>query len=264
MSVMEKPAEQMVLGVPVTCFQSATHAAAYIMQTVKEREKTYCVAVNPEKICFARRDAVLHDIVKKATFHICDGVGTAAAVRMLWGVKIPRVTGVGLFLRMLVLAEEESLAVYLLGARPETVKQAHEMLCRKHPKLRCAGYRDGYFHEKESASIVREINASRADLLFVAMGSPTQEHWIARYRSQLEVPFCMGVGGSFDVLSGHVKRAPGVFRRTGTEWLYRLVKQPSRWRRQTALWRFAVGVLGSRIRVGCQCASGFFLRYAKR
>lgn len=246
MVVKEKPLERLVLGVPVTCFRSATDAAAYVVQTVKKRKKTYCVAINPEKICFTHRDAVLRDIVRKATFHVCDGAGTAIAVRILWGIKIPRVTGIGLFLRMLALAEKEDLSVYLLGARPETADQAYEMLRRKHPKLRCAGHRDGYFDEDESASIVREINASRADMLFVAMGSPKQECWIAKHRAQLEVPFCMGVGGSFDVLSGRVKRAPGIFRRTGTEWLYRLSKEPSRWRRQTVLWRFAAGVLKQR------------------
>lgn len=185
--------------------------------------------------------------MKKATFHICDGAGTAAAVRILWGLKIPRVTGVDLFLRMLQLAEEEDLGVFLFGAHPETIRQTHEKLQERHPRLRCVGHRDGYFDDRDSGSIVEQINASKADMLFIALGSPKQERWIARHRAQLLVPFCMGVGGSFDVLSGHVRRAPEIFQRTGTEWLYRLAREPSRWRRQMALLRFATSVLRQRI-----------------
>ncbi|HOC61596.1 MAG: WecB/TagA/CpsF family glycosyltransferase [Sedimentisphaerales bacterium] len=219
-----------------------------MLHTIRNREKTYCVAINPEKVCLAREDAGFEEIVKKATFHICDGAGTAAAVRILWGLKIPRVTGVDLFLRMLQLAEEEDLGVFLFGACPETIRRAREKLREKHPRLRCVGYRDGYFDDRDCESIVEQINASKADMLFIALGSPKQERWIARHRAQLLVPFCMGVGGSFDVLSGHVKRAPWVFRRTGTEWLYRLARQPSRWRRQIALLRFAASVLKQRAR----------------
>lgn len=239
--------ERTVLDVPITCFKSHTHAAAHIMQTIKNKERTYCVAINPEKICLAHKDTAFEEIVKNATFHICDGAGTAAAVWVLWRVRIPRVTGVDLFLRMLHLAEEENLGVFLLGARPETIGKAHERLLEQHPRLRCVGFRHGYYDDREAEMVVEQINASQADMLFIALGSPKQEHWIARYRTQLCVPFCMGVGGSFDVLSGRVKRAPALFRKTGTEWLYRLVQQPSRWRRQTALLRFALGVLRLRL-----------------
>lgn len=234
---------------PITCFRSPAHAATHIVQTIKNKEKTYCVAINPEKVCFAREDVAFEEIVRNATFHICDGTGTAAAVRILWGRKIPRVTGIDLFLQMLCVAEQEDLAVFLLGSRSDTIRLARARVEQEHPCLRCVGCRDGYFEDKESMSIIRQINASEADMLFIALGSPKQERWIAQYRGQLSVPFCMGVGGSFDVLSGRVKRAPGLFRKTGTEWLYRLVQQPSRWRRQTALLRFAVGVLKVRIQM---------------
>jgi N-acetylglucosaminyldiphosphoundecaprenol N-acetyl-beta-D-mannosaminyltransferase len=205
------------------------------------------VAVNPEKICFARGDEAFGEVVRKATFHICDGAGTAAAMRILRGVKIPRITGIELFYRMVAVAEEEGLSVFLLGAHPEVIRRAREKLCEKHPRLRVAGCLDGYFHEDGCEAIVREINASGADMLFVGLGSPKQERWITQYRSVLKTPFCMGVGGSFDVLSGRVKRAPEFFRRTGTEWLYRLAKEPRRWRRQIALMGFVMSVLWERI-----------------
>lgn len=242
-AVMEKPEERRVLGVPVTCFVSPEAAAVCVVQSVQKREKTYCVAINPEKVWMALHDAAFCRIVEGAAFRICDGVGTAAAVRMLWGVKIPRVTGIELFMRLVVLAEEVGLRVFLLGGLPATIKEAHDELRRRHPRLQCVGCQDGFFREEQSPAIVDQINASRADILFVALGSPKQERWIAACRNRLEVPLCMGVGGSFDVLSGRVRRAPRFFRTTGTEWLYRLAKQPSRWRRQLVLPRFALNVL---------------------
>jgi N-acetylglucosaminyldiphosphoundecaprenol N-acetyl-beta-D-mannosaminyltransferase len=243
MVLTEPLVERAVLDVPITCFRSAAHAATHIVQTIKNKDRTYCVAINPEKVWFAREDPAFEEIVRNAAFHICDGAGTAAALWLLWGTKIPRVTGVDLFFQMLRLAEKEDLGVFLLGARPETIRHAHERLQHRHPRLRCVGYRDGYFDDSDCESIVGQINASKADMLFIALGSPKQEHWIAKHRSQLEVPFCMGIGGSLDVLSGCVQRAPGVFRKTGTEWLYRLVRQPWRWRRQRVLIRFALSVL---------------------
>jgi len=242
-AVMEKPEERRVLGVPVTCFVSSEAAAVCVVQCVQKREKTYCVAINPEKVWMALQDAAFFRIVERADFHICDGVGTAAAVRLLWGVKIPRVTGIELFMRLVVLAEEVGLRVFLLGGPPATIKKAHNELRRRHPRLQCVGCRDGFFREEQSPGIVDQINASGADILFVALGSPKQEQWIAACRNRLDVPLCMGVGGSFDVLGGQVKRAPQFFRTTGTEWLYRLAKQPSRWRRQLVLPRFAFSVL---------------------
>lgn len=248
MVVMERPVERRVLGVPISCFRSPGHAAACVTDAIKRGERTFCVAINPEKVRLARGDTTFHEIVRNATFHICDGAGTAAAMRIIWGMRIPRVTGVGLFFELLALAEREGLRVFLLGADPKTSAHARDILHRSYPRLQCVGCRDGYFRADESPAIVEEINTSKADMLFVALGSPKQERWIAQYRPQLETPFCMGVGGSIDVLSGRVKRAPEIFRRTGTEWLYRLAKEPSRWRRQTALLGFALDVLRQRAR----------------
>lgn len=218
-----------------------------MVETIRRKEQTYCVAINPEKVCFAHGDENFRKIVQKASFHICDGAGTAAAVRILWGVKIPRITGIGLFLRMVATAEKEDLRVFLLGARPEVIQRTRLTLCERHPRLRVAGCLHGYFQEDQSQSVVEKINAARADMLFVGLGSPKQERWIGQHRSRLDTPFCMGVGGSFDVLSGCAKRAPRVFQSTGTEWLYRLAKEPWRWRRQTALVGFALSVLRQRV-----------------
>ena len=199
------------------------------------------MAINPEKVCFARKDPSFGRIVRKANVHICDGIGTALAVRLLERRRIPRVTGVGLFFGLLAAAEREGLSVFLLGAKPETNEKAVAVLRSRYPNLKIAGRRHGYFDD--SGDVVDEINASGADFLFAALGSPRQERWLDANVAGLNVPVCMGVGGSFDILSGHVKRAPALCQKTGTEFLYRLVCEPRRWRRQLVLPSFGLRVL---------------------
>jgi len=230
-----------VLGVPITCFDSYDHAVQTIVDRIWASTKTFCIAINPEKVCFAQTDETLASIIRRGNMHICDGIGTCAAVRFLRGWRIPRITGVKLFFALLQAAEEAGLRVFLFGATPETNDAAYERICEKYPRLQIAGRLHGY--HKDHGAIVRQINASAADMLFVALGSPRQERWLGEHLDRLEVPFCMGVGGSLDILSGRVKRAPEIFQRTGTEFLYRLVCEPWRWRRQSVLPGFAVRAL---------------------
>jgi len=235
------PRDVDVLGVPITCFSSYEHATQSIVRRIRNRDKTLCIAINPEKVCFARDDAALRNIIRRAQIHICDGVGTAVAVKWITGWRIPRITGVGLFFKLMETAEQEGLGIFLLGAKPEVNEKAWRVLRDRHPKLRIAGRHDGYF--KDANEVIRQINGSGADMLFAALGSPRQEKWLSRYLEVLNVPFCMGVGGSFDVLAGYVKRAPEFFQRTGTEFLYRLIREPHRWRRQLILPGFTARML---------------------
>jgi len=147
---------------------------------------------------------------------------------------------------LLGLAEREGWKAFLFGASPAVNSATHTALSVKFPKLKIVGRQHGYV--KDSAAVVDAINRSGADLLFVAMGSPRQEFWIDEHLPALSTTFCMGVGGSFDVVSGTARRAPAPFRKTGTEWLYRLLVQPSRLKRQMALPAFALGVLAGAIR----------------
>jgi len=204
------------------------------------------MAINPEKVCFAHADGHFREVVRDANVHICDGIGTALAVRLLWRLRIPRITGVELFHEMLAQADEKGWRVFLLGASGETSREAVRRIEQAYPRLQVAGACDGYF--EADGPVVEQINAARTDLLFVALGSPRQERWIAAHRDRLQAPFCMGIGGSLDVLSGRVKRAPSLFRKTGTEWLYRLIREPRRWRRQLVLPWFAWEVLLQRCR----------------
>jgi N-acetylglucosaminyldiphosphoundecaprenol N-acetyl-beta-D-mannosaminyltransferase len=229
-----------IMGTPVTILNSYDHAVNCIVGCVRRGQEVSCVAITPEKIYKAQRNRELKEMIKAADFCICDGAGTAAAARLLHGRNIPRVTGIQLFFDLVACAEALGLRIFLLGATPESNEGAYEKLRRLHPKLQIAGKQHGYFSNNHE--VISKINDSGADMLFVAMGSPRQEKWIVTYRQQVHVPYCMGVGGVFDVLSGHAKWAPLICRKTGTEWLYRLILEPRRFHRNAIVWLFALSV----------------------
>ncbi len=234
-----------ILGVPVTPFDSLEAAARCVHDRVAAGLKTFCVAINPEKIRRAQHDAALKRAVDVASLHICDGVGVSLAAALLHGRKLPRCTGVDLFIELARLAASKRWKVFLLGGTPESNEGARLRLLEWFPEIDLAGWRDGYF--SNSAEVVAQINATGADVLFVALGSPRQELWIAEHLDRLAPVLCMGVGGSFDVLSGKARRAPLLFRRSGTEWLFRLLMHPKRIRRQLALPAFALQVIRERL-----------------
>jgi len=244
-STTQHPNDISVLGVKVTPFDSYAHAVRCIAERIASGKQTFCVAVNPEKVYRAGLDQKLRAVLEQADIGICDGVGVAVAARILHRRKITRCTGVDLFLHLVDAAARREWKVYLLGASPESNQGAYRALSDKHPNLNIVGRQDGYF--RDNRRVVEKINAAEPQLLFVAMGSPRQEFWIAEHRRHLNVPFCMGVGGAFDVLSGKAARAPAIFRRTGTEFLFRLVKEPKRFKRQVVLPLFMLNVLAGRL-----------------
>lgn len=225
-----------VMGVHITPFSGYQHAVETIKGLISAGTKAFSVAINSEKIYRSQYDKQVKDLLNQAEICICDGIGAALAVRILHGKRIGRITGVSLFFELIRASAENNWKIFLLGASPESNKLACEKLLQDHPGLQIVGRQDGYF--RNSAEVIQRINESEADLLFVAMGSPKQEIWITENRGQIDASFCMGVGGTYDVVSGKVKWAPAFFRKTGTEWLYRLLKEPKRWRRQLALPKF--------------------------
>jgi N-acetylglucosaminyldiphosphoundecaprenol N-acetyl-beta-D-mannosaminyltransferase len=233
-----------ILGVPVTILSSYNHAVEIVINRIKHRQKTFCVAINPIKIYHAQSNMKLKQLIDSAHIQICDGVGTSIAGRILYGRKIKRITGVQLFHELITKAEKEGLKVFLLGATQDVNNEAYENLLTEHPNLQIVGRYCGYFNGDNN--VVRMINDSSADMLFVAMGSPRQEHWIAEHINAIKAPFIMGIGGTLDVVSGHVKWAPNVFRRTGMEFIYRLMKEPKRIKQQKVLPKFVWLVLKSR------------------
>ena len=230
-----------ILGVGVSVFDSYDDAAQLIRRRISLRRRTFCVAVNPEKVHRANKDAKLKRVLDSAHLHLCDGVGVSVASRLLYGRRVPRCTGIDLFLRLVRLSAEEGWKIFLLGATPESNEAACRALTASFPGLTIAGSQDGYF--KDNDAVVDRINSSGANLLFVALGSPRQEFWINENMPRLRPSYFMGVGGSLDVISGSAKRAPSVLRKCGGEWLFRLLAQPSRVWRQTALPLFAFEIL---------------------
>lgn len=234
-----------IMGVPVTPFQCYEHVEACIAQRIDTATKTLCVAINPEKIYRAQHEPELMRELKSAEMHVCDGVGVIIAARILHGMKLTRVTGVGLFLHLMQVAAQRSWKVFLLGASPESNHAACDVLLHRYPQLQLVGNRDGYFENTEE--VIAQINESGAQMLFVALGSPKQEQWIIENRDRLNPCFFMGIGGTLDVASGRARRAPALIRAVGLEWLFRLACQPSRWRRQLAYPKFMTAVMRKRI-----------------
>jgi N-acetylglucosaminyldiphosphoundecaprenol N-acetyl-beta-D-mannosaminyltransferase len=140
------------------------------------------------------------------------------------------------------------VSVFFFGGAPGVAEQAARTLQQRYPNLQIAGTRNGFFAFEESPAIARQIRESGAQLLFVGMGFPKQEFWLAEYLGETGCGAGIGVGGSFDVISGKVERAPAAWRRLGLEWLYRLVKEPQRWRRQLALPHFILLIAGESVR----------------
>jgi N-acetylglucosaminyldiphosphoundecaprenol N-acetyl-beta-D-mannosaminyltransferase len=232
-----------VLDVPVTCLRSYDDTIAYVVTQIETRRPVFCVAINPWKIHLAKRDKTFREIIERATLHLCDGIGAAVAVRLLHGQSIPRITGIQLFFELIAVAEKHGYGVFLLGASPEVNAKARDELQAQHPGLNVVGRQHGYF--TDDLEVVERINAAGPDMLFVAMGSPKQERWIAEHRVRLQVPLAMGVGGTFDVVSGHAARAPAFFRQTGTEFVYRVWRQPRRLREFYVIPDFIFSVLGA-------------------
>ena len=207
-------------------------AISFIDRLVGAGGPHYAAVVNAAKIVAASKDPVLKRTLLEADLVTADGMSIVWASRLLGQPLKQRVTGIDLFERLVERAAERGWSVYFLGAREESVSRMAEGFTKSRPTLRIAGWRNGYFDPSQSESVAEAIRASKADLLFVAMGSPVQELWIASNLGRTGVSFAMGVGGSFDHVSGVARRAPGWMQRAGLEWLYRLIREPRRlWRR---------------------------------
>ncbi|RBW67598.1 WecB/TagA/CpsF family glycosyltransferase [Bacillus taeanensis] len=207
-----------------------------------KEEKTFVVTANPEIVMFAEKDSDYKQLLKKATYITPDGIGVVKAAKMLNEPMTERVTGYDMLRGLLQIANDEALKVYMVGAKPEVLEKAVSNVKNEYPNVNIVGFHDGYFNEEQSKEIAKEIAEKEPDLVFVALGFPRQEQWIASYYDMYKKGIFMGVGGSFDVLAGEVKRAPVIWQKLNVEWLYRLVKQPSRWRRMLVLPLFMLEV----------------------
>lgn len=205
------------------------------------KQPSFVVAINPEKIMKAEKDSKLKELLNNAAIQIPDGVGVIIASRLKGGKIRKRVTGIDLMQSICKNASKKGDKVFLLGAKPGVGDRAAEILMEEYKGLNICGVRDGYF--KADEEIINCIKKAKPDILFVAMGSPKQEYWIVKNMDSLGVPLLMGIGGSLDVICGNIKRAPQWMCSMGLEWLYRLLKEPTRIKRMMALPVFLIKVI---------------------
>ncbi|BDH60653.1 acetylglucosaminyldiphosphoundecaprenol acetyl-beta-D-mannosaminyltransferase [Lysinibacillus sp. PLM2] len=231
--------KETVLGINVNT-ENYDELLPMIFDRIETKEKSLIVAINPEKIIKAKNDPALKKLLNEAEFQIPDGIGVILASKIQKGQITSRVTGVDMMMRLCEEAEKRQKPIFLYGGKPGIADKAAEKLKELYPSIIISGTQDGY--EKDNEKVIAKINEAKPDILFVAMGSPKQENWINVNRGQLHPTIYQGVGGSFDVLAGNVKRAPEAFQKIGMEWFYRLMKEPKRIKRQIALPLFLLEV----------------------
>ncbi|MEW6514367.1 MAG: WecB/TagA/CpsF family glycosyltransferase [Pseudomonadota bacterium] len=186
------------------------------------------VAMNVDKLVKANRDPELRRIINECALNNVDGMPVVWASRLLGNGLKERVTGVDLFEALMKRSAEKSWRIFLLGAREEVVLGVKQLYETKYPGLVVAGYRNGYWKPDEEAAVVEQIKTAKPDLLFVAISSPKKEQFLGRYQAEMKIPFAMGVGGTFDVAVGKVRRAPLWMQKMGLEWFYRFLQEPRR------------------------------------
>ncbi|MBC2023711.1 WecB/TagA/CpsF family glycosyltransferase [Listeria booriae] len=199
-----------------------------IEQLILEKKPSQHVVINASKINLMMENEELRAIVNNSPLVNADGQSVVWAARFL-GYEVPeRVTGIDLFEKLVALAASKGFRPYYFGATEDVVQHVVKKHQQAYPELDVAGYRNGYFDDAESVQIEKEIRESHADILFVAFSSPQKELWVNAHKETMQVPFVMGVGGSFDVIAGKTKRAPRWMQKTGLEWFFRLIQEPKR------------------------------------
>ncbi|MBR2783561.1 MAG: WecB/TagA/CpsF family glycosyltransferase [Firmicutes bacterium] len=227
-----------ILGIRVDEYdmtQSLDLIGAFVAQGREELHQV--VTINPEGVWLAVNDPALAAIMEQAALITPDGNGVLWAARQLGTPLKERVAGIELMENICRRAVEQGWRVYLLGAKPGVAQAAGEKLMERYPGLRIVGCDNGYFRGREEQAIAA-VREAEADVLFAALGMPYQEQWLYQHRQELGCAVAVGVGGSFDVIAGLVKRAPALWQKLKLEWLWRLLSDPKRWRRYLVIPRF--------------------------
>lgn len=222
------------LGCPIDCY-THTELLGQLKERIDRRsDKSLIHFVNANKVAQAHEDPGMREILWRGDYVLADGQPLLPMARLL-GLRIPeRIDGIGLMQKLLSLANEHGYRIYLLGAKQEVLEKCVQTIRNQYPNLVVAGYRNGYFKPAEIPAMLAEINATRPDILFIGIGTPIKERLADDYRDQIDATVVQGVGGSFDVIAGLVKRAPVWVQRLCLEWLYRVLQEPRR-----MFWRYA-------------------------
>lgn len=234
-----------ILGVPIDRI-TMTQAVDTLVSSISHGEPKVVFTPNSEILAMAHDDGDLKKALREADMLVPDGFGVVLASYIL-GTPLPeRVAGFDLMQNLLSKADKMNFKVFLFGAAPGIAEQTKINIKNRYPGVDIVGVENGYGYKENEDEIIEKINSVRPDILFVALGAPRQEKWIHSNRSRINAKVCIGVGGSFDVLAGKKKRAPGFMQKYGFEWLYRLVKEPSRYDRVLEIPKFLALVVKSR------------------
>ena len=204
-------------------FLSYDETIERILAAIADGRRCQHVALNVAKLVNARTDDELDRDIRASDIVGVDGMGIVSALRLLGHPISQRVAGADLFESLMAACAAHGLRPYLLGATPEVLASTKLKLAERYPNLVLAGSHHGYFKSEQEKSVCDLIRASGAHCLFIAMPTPRKERFMARHRDNLGVPFVMGVGGTYDVVAGHVKRAPALVQSFGLEWAYRML-----------------------------------------
>jgi N-acetylglucosaminyldiphosphoundecaprenol N-acetyl-beta-D-mannosaminyltransferase len=241
MSDLHLPASAFVAGVRVdrvTQVQALDAIEQIIAMRHQRDNQAQCqqvVTVNPEFLMMAQRNHEFRNAINEAALVVADGMGIVWATRYLREAVPERITGTDLLPELARRCAAKGYRLYLLGAAPGVAELAAERLCALAPGLLIAGTYAGSPALSEETEIIERVRNAQADVLCVAYGAPAQDLWIARNLVRLPAAVAIGVGGAYDFLSGRQQRAPKIMQRSGLEWLYRLYREPWRWRRMLAL-----------------------------
>jgi len=227
----EKNRRVRVLGCPVDNL-SLKETLQAIEEFIKSGRPHQHVVINADKVLKLRKDKKLKQIVESCDLINVDGQPIRWTAKLLGISFKERITGMDLMEELLELSSQKGYSVYFLGARKEIVREVVEIYTDKYPSLKVAGWRDGYWESDEEKKVVQDIKRTKPEIVFVAISSPKKEFFIREYMNEMQVPFSMGVGGSFDIIAGIKKRAPKWMQKYGLEWLFRLCQEPGRlWKR---------------------------------
>ena len=234
-----------VLGV---AFDNVTMEQAAEMggKMLQEDRFHYVVTPNPEFILAAEKDESFRKVINAADLVIPDGIGVIYSAKILGTPLAERVPGIEFSAKMLEKLNEMGGRLFLLGAKPGVAEKAGENICAQYPNIVLCGTQDGYFKDEED--VILKVAAARPDLLFVCLGAPKQEKWMARWGEHTGARLAIGLGGVLDVYAGNVERAPEAWQKVGMEWAYRLKKEPKRITRMAKLPLVLVKSAGQRVK----------------
>ena len=220
-----------VLNCPIDVL-TLSETLALIDASIREKKRLHHMVVNAAKLVNCSKDKKLRESVVNCDIINADGQGVVWAAKLLNQPLPERVAGIDIMFELVALSKQKGYKIYFLGAKEEVVRRTVERFASEYGPEVIAGYRNGYFSTAEEKEVAEEIGRSGADILFVAISSPKKEIFLNSHKHAIQAPFIMGVGGSFDVASGLVKRAPLFMQKAGMEWFYRFIQEPRKmWKR---------------------------------